>query len=186
MVKIRILLWDLSKGWLKKMEMVLARVRISTALSRLEIITPSSKQGVISKSLRRETLCQPSLSLQIAILDNNSQADGYTVFIPSPSWVAECWLSRLCWLTPLTHWYRTWRWLANQIHAGLVSLTAVNVYFCPDLFKSSNLQPILWILILVTSLKREPATTPAVFVSKCWKSWYQASFSWLGTPTFSE
>lgn len=41
---------------------------MNTAVSRLEMITPSSKQGVISKSLRRDTLCQPSLSLQISIL----------------------------------------------------------------------------------------------------------------------
>ena len=50
--------------------MILARVKISTAESRLEIITPSSKQGVVSKSLRIETAFQPSLSLQIAILDD--------------------------------------------------------------------------------------------------------------------
>ena len=53
------------------MEMVLARVKISTAESRLEMITPSSKQGVISNSLRLETVSQPSLSLQTAaILDD--------------------------------------------------------------------------------------------------------------------
>jgi hypothetical protein len=51
--------------------MDLVRVKISTAESRLEMITPSSKQGVISKSLRRETASQPSLSLQTAILDDN-------------------------------------------------------------------------------------------------------------------
>ena len=50
--------------------MVLARVKINTAESKLEMITPSSKQGVISKSLRRETASQPSLSLQVAILND--------------------------------------------------------------------------------------------------------------------
>jgi hypothetical protein len=47
--------------------MVLKKVKISTAESRLEMITPSSKQGVVSKYLRRETVSQPSMSLQIAI-----------------------------------------------------------------------------------------------------------------------
>lgn len=46
---------------------VLKRVRIKTTERRLEIIMPSSKQGVKSYSLRRETASQPSLSLQIAI-----------------------------------------------------------------------------------------------------------------------
>ena len=50
---------------------VLKRVRTKTTESRLEMITPSSKQGVISNSLRRETVSQPSLSLQTAaILDD--------------------------------------------------------------------------------------------------------------------
>ena len=52
------------------METVLKRVKIETMESRLEMRTPSSKQGVVSKSLRRETASQPSLSLQIAILDD--------------------------------------------------------------------------------------------------------------------
>ena len=66
MAKIWVLLWDLSKDWLKQMEMVLARVKISTAESRLEIITPSSKQGVISKSMRLETASKPSLGLTVS------------------------------------------------------------------------------------------------------------------------
>jgi hypothetical protein len=50
------------------MERVLKRVKIKTPESRPEMIMPSSKQGVKSKFLRCETVCQPSLSLQIAIL----------------------------------------------------------------------------------------------------------------------
>ena len=53
---------------------VLKRVRIKTAESMPEMITPSSKQGVISNSPRRDTVSQPSPSLQtVAILDDSDK-----------------------------------------------------------------------------------------------------------------
>ena len=56
---------------------VLKRVRINTTESRLEMITPSSKQGVISNSLRRETVPQPSLSLHTAAILDDKFQDGF-------------------------------------------------------------------------------------------------------------
>ena len=77
------------------MERVLKRVKIKTPESRPEMIMPSSKQGVKSKFLRRETVCQPSLSLQIAILVDKSRIE-YSLnncdrraFIPSLPWIHD-------------------------------------------------------------------------------------------------
>ena len=71
------------------METVLKRVKIKTTESRLETITPSSKQGVISKSLRRETASQPSLSLQIAILDDRDTEGRVSLQMHFCTFVAE-------------------------------------------------------------------------------------------------